>query len=99
MKRPSAVSALWLASVASALVGGYMFLSAISTASLRYHYCGPTSLDHVAPACRMGTKLLLASYGVGALAFLLAVGAVFLSWRRRKGSNNSSKPTPLRGAA
>ena len=99
MKRPSPVAVLWIASLASALAGGYMFLSALATASLRYHYCGPTSLDHVEPACRAGTRLLLASYGVGTVAFVLAAGAIWLSWRRRTGSNNSSKPTPLRGAA
>jgi hypothetical protein len=87
VKLSSAAAVLWFCSIASALAGGYMFLSAISTASLRYHYCGPTSLDHVEPACRIGTKLLLASYGLGALAFLLAVGACWLSWRRRAGSD------------
>jgi membrane protein implicated in regulation of membrane protease activity len=93
---------VWVLAISSALAAAgaaYLFLSAIATASLRFWYCGPTSLDHPEAACRIGTKLLLLSYVVGVLAAALAAAAIWLHWRRRKGSNNSSKPTPLRGAA
>jgi hypothetical protein len=90
--------ALAITSAVSAAGAGYLFLSAIATASLRYWYCGPTSLDHIEPACRIGTRLLLLSYGLGALSVLLAAGAIWAYWLRCKGSNNSFKPKPLRGS-
>lgn len=68
----------------TAIAAGYAFLSAISTASLRFWYCGPTSLDAVEPTCRMGSKLLYLSYGLGALSGALGLIALALAWRRRK---------------
>ena len=80
-------------------LAAYLFLSAITTASLRFWYCGPTSLEHTEPACRVGTKLLLMSYGVGVLALALAAVAIWIHWRRYKGPNNSFKPSPHQGGA
>ena len=81
----------WLfgaASAASALATVYVFLSAITTASGRFHYCGPTSLDHIDPRCRGGTQFLLLSYALGAMTLLLAALTVWVSWRRRKVSGS-----------
>lgn len=72
-----------LSSAGSLLVAAYLFLSATATASGRFWYCGPSSLDHANPACRIGTKLLLASYGSAAIAILLGVATLWLHVRRR----------------
>jgi hypothetical protein len=76
-----------------------MFLSATATASLRFWYCGPSSLDHPEPACQIATKLLLASYGAALVGIALAILTLWLHVRRLKGSNKSFKPNPLRGSA
>lgn len=78
---------------------GYMFLSAIATASLRSWYCGPSALDHEKAACQIATKLLLASYGTAALGVALAILTLWLHVRRLNGSDNSFKPKPLSGSA
>ncbi len=93
-----AVPALACGAVASAAGAAWLFLSAIATASLRDGYCGPTTLDHVEPHCRMGTKLLLASCGVGILALVLAATATGLGWRR-KGPGRPAGPDALRPSA
>ena len=96
------ITAVWVSgSLATlAMLGdAYLFVSAAATASMRHWYCGPSSLDHPQAACRVGAKLLLASYGAGALALALGLATLWLYTRRLKGPNNSSKPTPLRGAA
>ena len=83
--------AIWLlalSSVGVALLAGYLFLSAVATASLRFHHCGPTSLDHPEAACRIGTRLLLMSYGTIGLALVLAVMAFWLHRRRKRASKN-----------
>jgi uncharacterized membrane protein len=76
-----------------------MFLSAAATASLRFWYCGPSTLDHQDPSCQIATKLLFASYGTALVGVALAILTLWLYVRRLKGSNNSSKPNPLRGSA
>jgi len=76
----------WLfgaASLATALAAGYVFLSAVSTASLRFGACGPTSLDHAEQYCRVGTQLLQFSYALGVCALFLVGLTVWLSRRRR----------------
>jgi hypothetical protein len=73
-----------LSSVGIAMLAGYLFLAAMATASGRFWYCGPTSLDHADPACRIGTKLLLASYGSAATAIMLGLAFLWLHVRRRK---------------
>jgi hypothetical protein len=88
-----------LASGLSAVAAAYIFLSAIATASLRFAYCGATTLEAPEQYCRMGTKLLYLSFALGALTLALVAVTLWLFWRRRKGSNNSFKPKPLRGSA
>jgi len=76
----------WLfgaASLATAIAAAYVFLSAISTASLRFGACGPTSLDHAEQYCRVGTHLVLLSYALGVCALFLFGLTVWLSRRRR----------------
>jgi hypothetical protein len=95
-------SPTWIAAVAGivALVSsGYLFVSAAATASLRFWYCGPSSLDHQDPQCRIATKLLLTSYGMGLLAVGLGVLTVCLHVRRLKGADKPSEPNPHRGSA
>ena len=82
----------------SAAGAAYLFVSAMATASLRFWYCGPTSLDHVEPSCRIGTRLLLTSYGVGSFSAVLAVIAIWLWRRQNRNSKHSSETTPLRGS-
>jgi LPXTG-motif cell wall-anchored protein len=88
-----------VASGLSALATAYVFLSAITTASLRFGYCGATSLDAAEQYCRIGLQLLYLSYVLVGLTLLLIGLTVWLFWRRRKGPNNSFKPKPLRGSA
>ena len=93
---------VWTAGISTLIAtvtSGFLFLSATATASGRYWFCGPSSLDHVDPSCRVGTQLLFAFYGTGALAIGLAVLTLWLHVRRLKGPNNSFKPDPLRGSA
>lgn len=76
----------WLfgaAALATALAAAYVFLSAVSTASLRFGACGPTSLNHVERYCRVGTQLLLFSYALGVCALFLVGLTVWLFRRRR----------------
>lgn len=81
--------ATWLsgaASVASALATAHVFLSAAATASLRFGYCGPTSLDHAEQYCRVGARLLLFSYALCACTLFLVGVTIWLSRHRRKGT-------------
>ncbi|MEA9588421.1 hypothetical protein VC279_01205 [Xanthomonas sp. WHRI 10064A] len=86
-------------SALSAMATGYIFVSAVATASLRFGYCGPTSLDAAEQYCRIGMQLLYLSYALAGLTATLIGTTIWLHWRRRKGSNNSFKPNPLRGSA
>lgn len=93
---------IWILGISSALTAAavvYVFLSAVATASLRFWYCGPASLDHPEAACRISMKLLLLSYGISAIAPVLAAAAIRLHWHRSKGSKISFKPKPLRDSA
>ena len=86
---------IWIAGISaglSALAAAYLLLSATASASLRHWRCGPSSLDHPEAWCQTGTKLLLASYGAGALTLLLVVLALWLHTRRLKGADHSLKP-------
>lgn len=94
MKSLRLIWILWFSFAATMAFAVYLFLSAITTASLRFWYCGPTSLAHQEETCRVGTKLLLLSYGVGAIALVLALATIWLHWRRCKESNNLFKPNP-----
>lgn len=81
-------ASFWIAGLATLAAFGaasYMFLSAIATASLRFWYCGPSSLEHEKAACQIATKLLLASYGTAALGVALAILTLWLHVRRLKG--------------
>lgn len=82
---------LGFSSVGAALLAGYLFLSAMATASGRFWYCGPTSLDHVDPTCRIGTKLLLASWVTAAAAVLLGVVTLWFHVRYRKDASRSAR--------
>jgi hypothetical protein len=91
MKHRIPTSLFGAASVASALATAYVFLSAVTTASLRFGSCGPTSFDHAEQYCRIGRQLLLFSYALGAFTLLLVGVTVWLSRRRRKGSVSRPK--------
>ncbi|MGO4549566.1 hypothetical protein AB4059_00460 [Lysobacter sp. 2RAF19] len=80
------------ASVASALVTAYVFLSAIATASLRFGVCGPSWLDAPDQFCRIGTQRLLLSYTLGAVTLLLVGVTAWLFWRRRIGPMEDGWP-------
>lgn len=81
MQRRSFVIALGSGAALSALGAAYLLFMAITAASTRYWYCGPTSLDHVEQSCRVGTMLLYAFYGTGMLALVLGVIAARM-WAR-----------------
>jgi hypothetical protein len=85
MARSRQVLIVGISAALSALVTGYLFLSATASASLRFWHCGPSSLDHPEAWCRTGTHLLLASYGSAALTLLLAVATLWLHTRRARG--------------
>ena len=94
MRRLRTTWVLLISAAVTMALAAYLFLSAIATASLRFGYCGPTSLEHAQPACRVGTKLLLVSYGVGGLALALALMAIWIHWRRYQCSKIPIKPKP-----
>jgi len=88
-----------VASGLSAMATAYVFLSAVATASLRFGYCGATSVDASEQYCRIGMQLLYFSYALSLFTLVLVGLTVWLFQRRRKASNNSFKPKPLRGSA
>ena len=91
---------IWLSGIATALAGvsaAYFFAAALATASLRFGYCGPTSLSAKEQYCRIGTQLLYLSYALAGLTLALAITTWWLHRRRRQGANNSFNPMPLRG--
>ena len=93
MKSSKRTLVLAIATLPMAATAAYLFLSAVTTASLRFGYCGPTSLSHVDPTCRVGEALLLWSYAFGAITVLLAVAALWSYTRSIKRPNHSFKPT------
>ena len=80
-----------LAAIGTAATAVYLFLSAVTTASLRYGSCGSTSLDAAEPYCRAGMRLLYISCAAGALALMLAAVSYWLFRRHRRINNNSFK--------
>ena len=85
----------WLFGIASglgAMAGVYVFLSAVATASMRFGYCGPSSLEQIEEYCRVGTKLLLLSYALGACALIFAALSFWLFWRRRRTLERGPSP-------
>ncbi|WP_152599936.1 hypothetical protein [Noviluteimonas dokdonensis] len=80
-----------VASIATLLIGLLVYSSAVATASLRFGYCGPSSLDHAQAACRVGTKLLFLSYVLFVVALVLAAVAM---WLRRSINKRKSSTKP-----
>ena len=83
------VALAWLLAIGSfgcAAAAGYVYLSAVTTASLRFGDCGPSALDAADPYCRVGMRLLHVSYGLGSAALILGVSALWLlsAIRRRR---------------
>jgi hypothetical protein len=78
---------VWPIGVASALAGlasAYLWVVAASTASLRFGHCGPATADAPEQYCQVAVRVLHQSYGVGLLALVLAVVAIWVRAGRRK---------------
>ena len=76
----------WMFGVSSgvlALAAVFMFITAISTASLHFGHCGPSSLSSPELYCRGASQLLIASYVVFAAAVGLTVITIWLDSKRR----------------
>jgi hypothetical protein len=77
----------WSFGVAAALAGlvaAYLWAAAVSTASLRFGYCGPATADAPEQYCRVAVRVLHQSYWAGLMAAVLAVLAIVVKVRRRK---------------
>ena len=85
MKRVVLAWLLALGSLGCALAVGYVYVSAVATASLRFGDCGPSALDAVDPYCRVGIRLLHVAYAMGSAALVLGVAALWLVWAIRRG--------------
>ena len=91
MARTKRVWVAGIATIVAALGAAYFFTSALATAQLRFWYCGPTSLDHADPACRVGERLLFLSY---CAAIVTVAFGILTLWLYRPRPNQSFKPTP-----
>ena len=69
------------ASIAAVWVG----LSAVTTATLRFGQCGPSSLDAAQAYCQAGARLMYVAYGLGVLAVVAGVRAL---WIRRRAARS-----------
>ena len=76
---------VWLLIVALVLtvLGGWWFMSAMTTAHLRFGECGPTSLEHVDSDCRVAARLLYQAYATLAAALAFLVAGLYLRHRHR----------------
>jgi len=77
----------WPFAVASALAAfgaAYLWVGAVSTASLRFGHCGPATSDAPEQYCRVAVKVLHQSYGVALLAVVLGVVAIVIRAKRSK---------------
>ena len=70
----------WLIGLALVLglLGGFFFLSATATASMRFWECGPSTLDHADLYCRVASRLLYQSCLAGGIAILLLCVGLYL---------------------
>jgi hypothetical protein len=73
-----------VASALAAFVAAFLLVAAVSTASLRFGYCGPATADAPEQYCQVAVRLLHQSYVVGLLAVVLGVVAVWAWAKRRK---------------
>lgn len=64
--------------------GILMLIVAISTASLRFGYCGASTLTAGEQYCRAGMQMLYASYVVLSAALVLATIALWLRSKSQK---------------
>ncbi len=80
--------------VAAAIVGAALLLAAVATASMRFGACGPSRLGAADPYCRLGLQLLMAAYGVLAVALVLGAVSLTLLWRTRRRLRRMRRPEP-----
>jgi hypothetical protein len=76
----------WLFFVCSGalcFVAFLMFATAVSTASLHFGHCGPSSLSAPEQYCRGASQLLIASYIVLLVSVVFAGAAIWLRIKRR----------------
>jgi hypothetical protein len=85
---PTAIAGI--STLLAGAVAAFLFVSAVSTASLRFGHCGATTLDHADPYCRVGEKLLLLSYASGTVSVLLGILTLWLYTRMRRGLTRAS---------
>lgn len=72
------------ASGLAGLVAAYLWVAAVSTASLRFGHCGPATADAPEQYCRVAVRVLHQSYWLGLLALALAILAIWVRTSRRK---------------
>ena len=83
MRPPLAFFISAIVCVGAAIAAVWVGLSALTTASLRFGQCGPSSLAAAEAYCQAGARLLYVAYGLGALALVTGVLAL---WIRRRAS-------------
>ena len=75
---------LFRAMLAVGVAGLVALAVAIAVASMRYGRCGPSSLDAVDAACRLGAQVLAGAYVLLSLAMVLGASCLTLLWRLRR---------------
>lgn len=75
---------LFRAALAAGAAGFGALVAAIVVASLRYRRCGPSSLDALDGACRLGAQLVSGAYVLLSIALVLGAACLTLLWRIRR---------------
>ncbi len=78
------IRALVVVAIVVGLAAAYMLLSAITTASVRYAHCGPSSLSAQDQYCRIASELLIGGYLALAISVVLIASAIWLRLRIRR---------------
>lgn len=78
------VVSVFRAALACGLLGLVLLAMAIATAWLRLAECGPSRLDALEAACRLGAQMLVGAYAVLGVALVLGALSLSLLWRFRR---------------
>ena len=70
--------------LAVGVIGLATLVIAIAIASLRFHRCGPSSLDAVDATCRLGAQVLAGAYALLSVSLVLGAASLTLLWRLRR---------------
>ena len=74
---------LYCIAAALGLLGGWLLLSAIVTADLRFGDCGPSYLGHADAYCQVAARLLYRAYAALGLAIVVFFAGIYFGRMRR----------------